>query len=191
MHNLLACLAVSLQVPVGITTYATFHIKNQGYDNLELATRLPADTSRLPLTLEFPEGNLIGECWICSLLAAAQVQIAHPGVVTLEQQLQHPAGNRNAAHQAGVCASLSCSQCMAPRVIVSKSGYRGCDQLPGMHRQRCQAPKQTLIELNTEWTYSTPPCNHTCRPSQGDAAGDGQLLLHAPHQLLCSAGVPG
>jgi hypothetical protein len=72
VHKVLACLSVSLQVPVGITTYATFHIKNQGYDNLELATRLPADTARLPLTLEFPEGNLIGESWICSPLAAAR-----------------------------------------------------------------------------------------------------------------------
>jgi hypothetical protein len=34
-----------------------------GYDNLELSTelvRLPPDTTRLPLRLSFPEGNLIG-----------------------------------------------------------------------------------------------------------------------------------
>jgi hypothetical protein len=34
-----------------------------GYNNLELSTervRLPPDTSRLPLRLSFPEGNLIG-----------------------------------------------------------------------------------------------------------------------------------
>jgi hypothetical protein len=64
LHNLWsdntqkACL---LQVPLGVVSFATFHVVNQGYDNLELKTRLPADSGRLPLSLTFPEGNIIGE----------------------------------------------------------------------------------------------------------------------------------
>lgn len=33
---------------------------NDGYDNLELSVRLPPDSSRLPVTVSFPGGKLIG-----------------------------------------------------------------------------------------------------------------------------------
>jgi hypothetical protein len=48
-----------LQVPLGITSSSTFHIVNNGYDNLELRYRLPADESHLPLKLSFPEVSRI------------------------------------------------------------------------------------------------------------------------------------
>ncbi|KAK9828703.1 hypothetical protein WJX72_001600 [[Myrmecia] bisecta] len=47
-------------VPLGIRAEARFHVINDGYDNLELKVRLPADEAHLPLQLTFPEGNLIG-----------------------------------------------------------------------------------------------------------------------------------
>eukprot|EP00775_Hariotina_reticulata_P012144 gene12144-12282_t len=47
-------------VPTNVTSTARFHIINGGYDNLELTTRLPPDSSHLPIRLAFPEGNLIG-----------------------------------------------------------------------------------------------------------------------------------
>ncbi|KAK3255401.1 hypothetical protein CYMTET_35412 [Cymbomonas tetramitiformis] len=47
-------------VPLGVTSVARFMVVNQGYDNLELQYKLPADTSRVPLHLEFPEGKMIG-----------------------------------------------------------------------------------------------------------------------------------
>jgi hypothetical protein len=49
-----------LQVPLNVTSTARFYIINGGYDNLELTTRLPPDSSHLPIKLAFPEGNLIG-----------------------------------------------------------------------------------------------------------------------------------
>lgn len=49
-----------LQVPLGVTSRAVFHIINDGYDNLELKVRLPADEHHLPLQLSFPDGTLIG-----------------------------------------------------------------------------------------------------------------------------------
>lgn len=33
---------------------------NDGFDNLELSVRLPPDSARLPVTVSFPEGKLIG-----------------------------------------------------------------------------------------------------------------------------------
>lgn len=47
-------------VPLGVPSRATFTIINNGYDNLELRYRLPADEGHQPMKVEFPEGNLIG-----------------------------------------------------------------------------------------------------------------------------------
>lgn len=50
------------QVPLGITSTARVWVVNDGYDNAELSVRLPPDTSRLPVSVAFPEGKLIGVC---------------------------------------------------------------------------------------------------------------------------------
>jgi hypothetical protein len=42
-------------VPLGFTSRGTFKIVNQGYDNLELRYRLPADEGHVPMKIEFPE----------------------------------------------------------------------------------------------------------------------------------------
>jgi hypothetical protein len=42
-------------VPLGVTSQATFHVVNAGYDNLELRYRLPADGAHTPLSLTFPQ----------------------------------------------------------------------------------------------------------------------------------------
>ena len=47
-------------VPLGFTSHATFNILNDGYDNLELRYHLPTDTVRLPIKIDFPEGQMIG-----------------------------------------------------------------------------------------------------------------------------------
>ncbi|KAF8055917.1 CFAP47 [Scenedesmus sp. PABB004] len=47
-------------VPLGVTARGRFTIINDGYDNLELTVRLPPDGGWAPLSLSFPEGNLIG-----------------------------------------------------------------------------------------------------------------------------------
>jgi hypothetical protein len=47
-------------VPLNITSVGTFSVLNDGYDNLDLRYKLPADHKMLPLELEFPEGTLIG-----------------------------------------------------------------------------------------------------------------------------------
>lgn len=47
-------------VPLNVRSTALFFIENDGYDNLELRFRLPADSQNVPLALEFPEGAMIG-----------------------------------------------------------------------------------------------------------------------------------
>lgn len=47
-------------VPLGQRAEAVFYLLNDGFDNLEVSYRLPADSSRVPFTIELPEGNLIG-----------------------------------------------------------------------------------------------------------------------------------
>ncbi|MEW5300161.1 MAG: hypothetical protein WDW36_003110 [Sanguina aurantia] len=47
-------------VPLGFRSQAVFNIINNGYDNLELKFRLPADEVQLPIKIEFPLGTLIG-----------------------------------------------------------------------------------------------------------------------------------
>ena len=42
-------------VPLGVSSKAVFHVVNEGYDNLELQYKLPADKSKVPLSLSFPE----------------------------------------------------------------------------------------------------------------------------------------
>eukprot|EP00818_Percolomonas_sp_WS_P004310 CAMPEP_0117456020 /NCGR_PEP_ID=MMETSP0759-20121206/11661_1 /TAXON_ID=63605 /ORGANISM="Percolomonas cosmopolitus, Strain WS" /LENGTH=2921 /DNA_ID=CAMNT_0005249345 /DNA_START=158 /DNA_END=8920 /DNA_ORIENTATION=- len=44
-------------VPLGIKSRAIFQVINEGYENLELKYRLPADTSRVPIQLNFIEGK--------------------------------------------------------------------------------------------------------------------------------------
>ncbi|KAL4133728.1 hypothetical protein PRIC2_004045 [Phytophthora ramorum] len=46
-------------VPLGVTASASFHVHATGYDHLELACRVPLDTSRAPLTVSFPRGKTI------------------------------------------------------------------------------------------------------------------------------------
>ncbi|EFJ49198.1 hypothetical protein VOLCADRAFT_90100 [Volvox carteri f. nagariensis] len=47
-------------VPLGLRSTATFFVVNNGYDNLELKYKLPADEGHLPMEVEFPEGTIIG-----------------------------------------------------------------------------------------------------------------------------------
>ncbi|GLI64998.1 hypothetical protein VaNZ11_008424 [Volvox africanus] len=47
-------------VPLGLRSTATFYVINNGYDNLELKYKLPADEGHLPMEVEFPEGTIIG-----------------------------------------------------------------------------------------------------------------------------------
>ena len=47
-------------VPLGHTAKASLYLINEGYDNLQVQYKLPLDDKRAPLTLEFPEGQLVG-----------------------------------------------------------------------------------------------------------------------------------
>jgi len=47
-------------VPLGVKSTCLFHVVNTGYDNLELRYRLPVDTQRVPISLNFPEGQSVG-----------------------------------------------------------------------------------------------------------------------------------
>lgn len=48
------------QVPLGVASTRRVYVVNDGYDNLELSVRLPPDSGRLPVSVSFPEGKLIG-----------------------------------------------------------------------------------------------------------------------------------
>jgi hypothetical protein len=47
-------------VPLNVRSTCTFRVINDGYDNLDLKFRLPADKENVPLQLEFPEGTMVG-----------------------------------------------------------------------------------------------------------------------------------
>lgn len=47
-------------VPLGVKARGIFYIQNDGYDSLDLRYRLPAETQRVPLSINFPEGKNIG-----------------------------------------------------------------------------------------------------------------------------------
>lgn len=47
-------------VPLGFISKDTFKILNHGYENLELRYHLPQDSSRVPLTVSFPNGSTLG-----------------------------------------------------------------------------------------------------------------------------------
>ena len=46
-------------VPLGQVAKGLFYVNNQGYEDLDLRFRLPADRTRMPITLEFPEGKSV------------------------------------------------------------------------------------------------------------------------------------
>lgn len=46
-------------VPLGITSTSMFAVVSEGFENLELRYRLPSDTDKVPLTLRFPEGQVV------------------------------------------------------------------------------------------------------------------------------------
>ena len=46
-------------VPLGIKSVASFIIVNQGYENLEIQCKLPADKNIIPLKVEFPDGSVL------------------------------------------------------------------------------------------------------------------------------------
>jgi hypothetical protein len=45
-------------VPLNVKSTALFHIRNEGYTNLELKYKLPQDTARVPLAIRFPSTGL-------------------------------------------------------------------------------------------------------------------------------------
>jgi hypothetical protein len=47
-------------VPLGVRSRCLFHIINEGYESLEVKYRLPADNVRIPLSINFPEGQQLG-----------------------------------------------------------------------------------------------------------------------------------
>ncbi|CAE7358857.1 CFAP47 [Symbiodinium natans] len=47
-------------VPLGIKSRCLFYIVNEGYESLDVKYRLPNDQIRIPLTINFPEGQQIG-----------------------------------------------------------------------------------------------------------------------------------
>lgn len=47
-------------VPLGIRSRCLFYIVNEGYESLDVQYRLPNDQIRIPLTINFPEGQQIG-----------------------------------------------------------------------------------------------------------------------------------
>jgi hypothetical protein len=47
-------------VPLGLYSSRAFRVINDGYDNLDIKFRLPADTQNVPLELMFPEGAMVG-----------------------------------------------------------------------------------------------------------------------------------
>ena len=47
-------------VPLGYTAKASLYVINEGYDNLQIQAKLPIDSTRMPLELDFPEGSLVG-----------------------------------------------------------------------------------------------------------------------------------
>ena len=47
-------------VPLGHTSRASLYVINKGYDNLQVQHRTPLDSQRTPLSIEFPEGMLVG-----------------------------------------------------------------------------------------------------------------------------------
>lgn len=47
-------------VPLGIRSRCLFHITNEGYESLDVKVRLPTDNIRIPLTINFPEGQTVG-----------------------------------------------------------------------------------------------------------------------------------
>ncbi|XRB21165.1 FAP-47 protein [Pseudoscourfieldia marina] len=46
--------------PLGVRTVQRFHVLNDGYTNLELQCKMPQDSNRIPISLHFPEGRMIG-----------------------------------------------------------------------------------------------------------------------------------
>ena len=47
-------------VPLGVKSRCVFQVINEGYEQLEIKHRLPADKERIPLNITYPEGNLVG-----------------------------------------------------------------------------------------------------------------------------------
>jgi hypothetical protein len=47
-------------VPLNVRSRYLFHVVNEGYESLEVKFRLPTDTHRIPLTINFPEGQQLG-----------------------------------------------------------------------------------------------------------------------------------
>ena len=47
-------------VPLGVRTSAQIMVVNDGYDNLDLKVKMPVDSDKVPLSVDFPDGTMIG-----------------------------------------------------------------------------------------------------------------------------------
>ena len=47
-------------VPLGIRASAQVMVINDGYDNLDLKVKMPVDEDKVPITVDFPDGTMIG-----------------------------------------------------------------------------------------------------------------------------------
>lgn len=47
-------------VPLGVKASAQVLVINDGYDNLDLKVKMPVDTDKIPISVDFPDGTMIG-----------------------------------------------------------------------------------------------------------------------------------
>lgn len=92
-------------VPLGVTSRAEFRIINDGYDNVDLRHRLPADAEALPMALEWPEGTLVGIAK-ASVGVVVTFKAAKPIAFTANLEFMDQDGARLLVHYPTAC---SCS----------------------------------------------------------------------------------
>ena len=93
-------------VPLGHTAKASFYVINEGYDNLQIKSKLPVDTARAPLQLSFPEGNLVGISKQ-KLLVTVSFAAKKPMSFTAKVELLDAEGNRFAIPVTGTTDNTS------------------------------------------------------------------------------------
>ncbi|KAG9390386.1 flagellar associated protein [Carpediemonas membranifera] len=114
-------------VPVGVPAMATFHIINVGHQSSEIRCILPPDTSRTPLLVTFPKGNLLAYN-IASIPVTVSFASKKPISFTAKLEFADPSGKKAAVFISG---TTDTSLMMALPFIMGHKNLLTLKSVPG------------------------------------------------------------
>jgi hypothetical protein len=108
-------------VPLGTSTSEVFHVVNEGFDHLELKYRLPVDKDKIPLSVKFLDGQILGRD--CTQIAI-EVSFMSKKPTSFTSNIDFFDDEGNTFSIPVTCTADNCLLTIYPFMVNNKHSYR-------------------------------------------------------------------